>query len=54
MKKATVIPTLKFKSDYFFCPKCGWITDGPMRVLGDYAQTTVCKNCGHVGLERKK
>lgn len=48
------IPTLKFNSDYFECPKCGWMYPGPLLVKGDVASTTKCQNCGHSYLVRKK
>lgn len=57
MKKNRVkieIPTLKLNSDYFHCPKCNWVYPGPLLIKGDYAPTTKCQNCGHVGLERNK
>ncbi len=39
MKKNEIIkiPTLKFNSEYFHCPKCGWEYPGPMLVKGDSA-----------------
>ena len=46
------IPTLKFNSEYFKCPICGWAT--PLRVLGDSAPNSRCEECGHVGLYRVK
>lgn len=52
-KKTTIIPTLKFNSDYFRCPRCGWETSGPRLVKGDIAQTP-CENCGHSYLVRIK
>lgn len=51
-KKA--IPTLKFNSDYFECPKCGWQYPGPLLIKGDVAPTTKCQNCGHSYLVRVK
>ncbi|MCD8006336.1 MAG: hypothetical protein LUF29_05105 [Oscillospiraceae bacterium] len=56
MKKVTVIPTLKFSSEYFRCPVrgCYWVYPGPLLIKGDYAPSMVCGNCGHVGLERIK
>jgi len=56
MKKkgqAPKIPTLKFNSDYFKCPRCGWTTPGPRLVKGDIAQTP-CEQCGHSYLVRIK
>jgi len=56
MKKTVekvVIPTLKFNSDYFKCPKCGWTTSGPRLVSGDIAHTP-CESCGHSYLMRIK
>lgn len=52
--KKKFIPTLKFNSDYFHCPVCGWEYPGPLRILGDSAPTTKCERCGHVGLVRNK
>ncbi len=46
------IPTLKFNSEYFQCPICGWQYPGPLRIKGDTAPTTKCQNCGHIGLVR--
>ncbi len=46
------IPTLKFNSEYFKCPVCGWAT--PLRVLGDSAPNSRCEECRHVGLYRVK
>ena len=56
MKKEKVIkiPTLKFNSEYFHCPKCGWVYPGPLLIKGDSAPTTRCQNCGHIGLVRNK
>lgn len=48
------IPNLKFNSDYFKCPKCGWQYPGPLLVKGDVAPTTRCQNCGHSYLVRIK
>lgn len=48
------IPTLKFNSDYFMCPKCGWEYPGPLLVRGDVAASTPCQKCGHSYLVRKK
>lgn len=48
------IPTLKFNSDYFQCPKCGWKYPGPLLIKGDVAPTTKCQKCGHTGLKRIK
>jgi len=47
------IPTLKFNSDYFKCPRCGWTTPGPRLVKGDIAHTP-CEECGHSYLVRVK
>ena len=52
--KEIKIPTIKFNSDYFVCPRCGWITPGPILVKGDVAPNTPCKKCGHSYLIRKK
>lgn len=52
--KAIQIPTLTFNSEYFHCPKCGWVYPGPLLIKGDSAPTTKCNNCGHVGLVRNK
>lgn len=46
------IPTLKFNSEYFKCPACGWST--PLLVKGDSAPNTKCENCGHIGMYRVK
>lgn len=56
MKKQgkVIVPTLKFNSEYFKCPACGWQYPGPLLILGDRAPTTKCENCGHVGLVRIK
>lgn len=58
MKKIKVktieIPTLKFNSEYFHCPVCGWEYPGPMLVKGDSAPNTRCQQCGHLGLVRNK
>lgn len=57
MKKFNInksIPTLRFNSDYFYCPKCKWEYPGPLLIKGDVAPTTKCQKCGHVGLVRKK
>ncbi len=54
MKKSIVIPTTKFDSDYFRCPKCGWIYPGPLLIKGDIVSSTRCEKCGHVGLVRVK
>lgn len=48
------IPTVRFNSEYFKCPNCGWQYPGPLLILGDRAPTTKCKKCGHVGLVRIK
>lgn len=56
MKRKTprlFIPTLKFSSDYFRCPRCGWETPSPRLVKGDIAQTA-CEKCGHSYLVRIK
>ena len=56
MKKNNIkieIPTLKFNSQCFICPICGW-TSEPLLIKGDYAPTTKCQQCGHVGLRRIK
>lgn len=51
-KKA--IPTLKFNSDYFKCPRCGWRYPDPLLIKGDVAPSTKCQNCGHSYLVRIK
>ncbi len=48
------IPTLKFNSDYFECPKCGWRYPGPLLIKGDIAPSTPCQNCGNSYLVRVK
>ena len=48
------IPTLKFNSDYFECPKCGWRYPGPLLIKGDIAPSTPCQNCGNSYLVRAK
>lgn len=55
-EKVILIPNLKFNSDYFHCPVpgCGWVYPGPLLIKGDYAPTTKCQRCGHVGLVRNK
>lgn len=53
-KKTTTIPTLRFNSDYFKCPRCGWQYPGPMLVNGDVAANTPCQSCGHSYLVRVK
>lgn len=50
--KQISIPTLKFNSDYFQCPRCGW-KKGPVLVKGDIAHAP-CGNCGHSYLVRIK
>lgn len=52
VKKVVQLPTLKFNTEYFKCPKCGWST--PLLVRGDSAPNSKCENCGHVGLYRVK
>ena len=47
------IPSMKFKSDYFQCPRCHWQAPGPRLVKGDIAQTP-CGNCGFSYLVRIK
>ncbi|MCD8006337.1 MAG: hypothetical protein LUF29_05110 [Oscillospiraceae bacterium] len=54
MKKSIVIPTVRLDSDYFRCPKCGWVYPVPLLIKGDYAESTRCEKCGHVGLVRVK
>ena len=53
MRKLKKIPTLKFNSDYFYCPRCKWETAGPLLVKGDVAEKA-CENCGHSYLLRIK
>ncbi len=53
MKKIHV-PDLKFNSEYFKCPKCGWQYPGPLLVKGDVAAYTQCQRCGHSYLIRIK
>lgn len=53
-KQKIFIPTLKFRSEYFECPVCGWQYPGPLLIRGDSAPSTKCEECGHVGLVRKK
>ncbi len=48
-----VVPNLTMKSDYFYCPRCGWMYPGPMLVRGDIANVK-CEKCGHSYLVRKK
>lgn len=48
------LPTLKFNSDFFKCPKCGWKYPGPLLIKGDVAPNTKCGNCGHSYLVRIK
>ena len=50
-KMPVKIPTMKFNSEYFKCPRCGWTTPGPLKVLGNIAQCP-CENCGHSYLVR--
>lgn len=45
------IPTLKFNSDWFECPKCGY--KEMRKVLGDIAYAP-CPECGHSPLYRVK
>lgn len=52
--KDMIIPTLKFNSEYFKCPRCDWRYPGPMKVNGDVAPNTRCENCGHSYLVRIK
>lgn len=53
MKKARKnnIPTLKFNSDWFVCPKCGY--QEMRRVLGDISYSP-CPNCGNTIMIRMK
>ena len=37
-----------------YCPICGWEYPGPLLIKGDFAPTTKCQKCGHVGLVRNK
>lgn len=53
-KQSVIMPTLKFNSEYFKCPRCGWQYPGPLLVKGDVAPNTPCKNCGHSYLVRVK
>lgn len=48
-----LIPSMKFRSDYFKCPRCGWQYPGPRLVKGDVAQTP-CEKCGFSYLVRVK
>lgn len=53
MKKQKIkIPSLKFNSDWFHCPKCGWEYPGPLLVKGDVAANTRCQKCGNSYLVR--
>jgi len=57
MKKNNIkieIPTLKFNSDYFHCPHCGWPYPDRLLIKGDLAPTKKCQECGYVGLVRNK
>ncbi len=45
-QKKIRIPTLKFNSDYFECPRCRWQYPGPLLINGDVAPNTKCQNCG--------
>jgi transcription elongation factor Elf1 len=51
-KKKITIPTLKFNSNYFKCPRCGWQYPGPLLIKGDIAPNTQCQNCGNSYLVR--
>ena len=51
-KKKITIPTLKFNSNYFKCPRCGWQCPGPLLIKGDIAPNTQCQNCGNSYLVR--
>lgn len=53
-KQKNLIPTLKFRSEYFKCPVCGWQYPGPLLIKGESAPSTKCEKCGHVGLVRIK
>ena len=50
-KKEVIIPTLKFNSEYFKCPKCGYAE--ARLILGDVS-TTPCPECGHSPMYRVK
>ena len=52
-KENRMIPNLRMKSDYFYCPRCGWMYPGPLLVLGDIAQVK-CEKCSNSFLVRKK
>lgn len=52
--KKLIIPSLKFNSNYFKCPRCGWQYPGPLLVNGDVAPTTKCQKCGNSYLVRIK
>lgn len=45
------IPTLKFNSEYFKCPKCGYAE--PRLILGDVSHTP-CPECGNKTMIRVK
>lgn len=54
MKKKSqkvIIPSIKFNSEYFKCPKCGYAE--PRLVKGDVS-TSPCPECGHSPLYRVK
>ena len=53
-RKTLTIPTLTLRSEYFYCPKCGWMYPGPLLIKGDVAPNTKCEQCGHYYLVRKK
>ena len=49
--KQFIIPTLKFNSEYFKCPRCGYAE--PRKILGDVSNTP-CPECGHPQMYRVK
>ena len=53
IKEKNLIPTWKFNSSYFSCPRCGWEYPVPLLVRGDIAEKE-CENCGHSYLVRNK
>lgn len=48
-RKTLDIPTLKFNSDYFKCPACGYAE--LRKILGDVSYTP-CPDCGHSPMYR--
>lgn len=51
-EKKKIIPTVKFNSDFFQCPRCGWKYPGPLLVKGNVASNTKCQKCGNSYLVR--